>query len=102
MNFSTGGAICGRAERRSEISSMSKKRAPGIWVASYSAFGSRPLSGMYHEASNTLRSGSFRWDSSHPVDTSVFGSSWVICAPPLLRSLDYRGFGGLRKIALPA
>jgi len=74
-NFSGGGAMCGSGERWSLISSMSKKRAPGIWAAVYSAFASRFSEAMYIEPSRMRRSGSSRWAASQSVETRVLGSS---------------------------
>ncbi len=76
-----GGAMCGSCDFASEISSMSKNRAPGMWDASYSARAFRCMSGRYHEASSTRRSGSFRCPASQSVETSVFGSSTIPIAP---------------------
>src|SRR6056300_724251 len=77
MNFSEGGAIWGKADWVSLISSISKKRAPGIWPASYSARASRFISGKYQDASKIRRSGSDRWAASHSVETRVLGSSVI-------------------------
>ncbi len=52
------GSMCGSEVVRSLRSSMSKKMAPGMWPAAYSAAASRPLPGRYQEASAHLET---RW-----------------------------------------
>lgn len=66
--------MCGSSERVSEMSSMSKKTAPGIWAAANSAQGSRPLSGMCQLASRMRTSGADRCDASQSVLTRRSGS----------------------------
>ena len=53
---------------------MSKKRAPGMCAASYSARASRPSAGRYQLASRMRRSGALRCAASQSVETRSCGS----------------------------
>src|SRR4051812_36166731 len=68
-NRSAEGSMCGRVVPRSLCSSRSKKRAPGMWPARYSAAASRPLAGRYQEPSSTWRPGEPSRAASQEVET---------------------------------
>src|SRR6476619_8522762 len=67
------GIMCGRGHSLSFTVSMSKRTAPGICPARYSASGSRFIAGRYQEASTTTMSGAFRRSASHSVETRGLG-----------------------------
>jgi hypothetical protein len=74
------GSICGRGEPWSRIVSMSKRSAPGMWPARYSASGSRFMVGRYQEPSTTTRSGASRRSASQAVETKgAFGIESPVC-----------------------
>src|SRR4051812_27354915 len=69
-NDSAEGSMCGAAFSRSLTSSMSRKRAPGMWAARYSSRPLRPDAGMNQLASTTASPGSPMRSASHWVETS--------------------------------
>src|SRR5262245_38666720 len=75
-NFSGGGSMCGSLLLVSEISSMSKKMAPGMCSVRYSARASLPSSGMCQEASMMTRSGA----SSSRASSSVSVNHVLVCS----------------------
>ena len=79
---SEAGSMCGSGDDRSLAVSRSKKIAPGMWPAAYSAAGARPLVGRYHEASSTRRLGPPTRVASHSVVTSAGSGSVTESATP--------------------
>ena len=70
--------MCGSGLFWSEISSISKNRAPGMWHFLYSAFAFRPEFGRCHDPSMTRISGPSMCRASQSVETSVAGFSYAI------------------------
>src|SRR5687768_5761994 len=68
-NMCSGGSMCGAGFDLSDTSSRSRKTAPGMWPASYSARASRPSPGRKAVASTTRRSGAPSSASSQSVET---------------------------------
>ena len=64
------GSMWGRGLALSFTASMSKKTAPGMWPAAYSAWPERGSPGMNQVASTTLTFGSRRRADSQSTDTS--------------------------------
>src|SRR3954464_3968937 len=62
---SGAGSMCGRLDAWSLTVSMSKRIAPGICPARYSASGSRFMVGRYQEPSTTTMSGASSRSASH-------------------------------------
>src|SRR6187402_484635 len=73
-NASAESSICGNAVAWSENSSISKKIAPGIWLASKLERGvtERAEPGGASVASSTRVSRSFRWSESQEAETRGF------------------------------
>src|SRR6476620_11658841 len=82
-NFSGGGSMWGRLLLVSAISSMSKKMAPGMCSARYSARASLPSLGMCQEASMITRSGASSSAASSSVSVSHDFEGSLICNPNL-------------------
>src|SRR5215212_5329419 len=68
-NCSGEGNMWGRGDCRSLTVSMSKRTAPGMWAARYSAPASRFMVGRYQDPSTTTMSGAERRSASQAVDT---------------------------------
>src|SRR5215831_7517836 len=87
-NSSGGGSMCGSGE---DLSSMSKKIAPGMCCAKYSALALRLVVGKCMDPSSTTSAGACRCPASQSVSTSHLWASSAIALPlfsswPFLRS----------------
>src|SRR3569623_761367 len=78
------GSVCGKAASGSEPASWSRKRAPGMRAASYSARASRFCAGRYQEASMIVRPGWPRRSCSQSASTVKGLSSAILFSCRLL------------------
>src|SRR5262245_7281466 len=97
-NNSLDGSMCGSGEDLSEISSTSKKSAPGMCCAKYSALALRLVVGRCMEPSSTTRAGVSRCQASQSVSTNHF------CASSAIKRFLFRDWGPLPRsgVAFPA
>src|SRR5262245_56264735 len=98
-NFVGDGSMWGSEEVSSAISSMSKKRAPGMCACRNSALASRLVVGKCIEPSRITRSGASRCEASQSVSTSHLSAA--LAMPFSSPTYGFRAASGAPALAAP-